>query len=69
MQNALSKEFASEMIVVRSLPYSIHSNVEAAALMIEFPSFEDASYINEFKTELARAIYNGIYIYEEITTE
>ncbi len=69
MQNSLSKEFGNEMIVVRSLPYSIHSNIEAAALMIELPSFEDASYINEFKTEVARALYKGIYIYEEITTE
>jgi N-acetylmuramoyl-L-alanine amidase len=69
MQNSFSKEFSSEMIIVRPLPYSILSRVEAAALMIELPSFEDASYINEFKTEVARALYKGIYIYEEISTE
>jgi N-acetylmuramoyl-L-alanine amidase len=69
MLNSFSKEFSSEMILVRPLPYSILSRVEAAALMIELPSFEDASYINEFKTEIARALYKGIYIYEEISTE
>lgn len=69
MQNSISKEFGSEMVLIRPLPYSILSNVEAAALMVELPSFDDASYINEFKLEIARTLYKGIYIYEEITIE
>lgn len=65
MQKSLSEKFSSDMVIVRHLPYSILSDVEAATLMVELPSFEDASYINEFEAEMARAIYNGIYLYEE----
>lgn len=69
MQRSFSDGFGSDMVIVRPLPYSILSNVGAAALMIELPSFEDASYINEFESDIAGALYNGIYIYEEIAKE
>ncbi|MDO8281105.1 MAG: N-acetylmuramoyl-L-alanine amidase [Thermodesulfovibrionia bacterium] len=65
IQNSLSEKFSSDMIIVRHLPYNILSNVEAAAIMVELPSFEDASYINEFEAEIAGAIYRGITNYEE----
>ncbi|MBI4826301.1 MAG: N-acetylmuramoyl-L-alanine amidase [Nitrospirae bacterium] len=65
MQSSFTEKFSSDMVVVRHLPYSILSNVEAAAIMVELPSFEDASYINEFEAEIAGAIYKGITIYEE----
>jgi N-acetylmuramoyl-L-alanine amidase len=69
MKEALVAEFGDETVVVRPLPYSVLSRVQAAALMIELPSFEDASYIKEFRVEVATSIYKGLYIYEERKTQ
>lgn len=69
MQNAVTSDFGDDMVLIKPLPYSILSKIEAAALMIELPSFEDAYYIEEFKTEITNTLYKGLYIYEEITAE
>jgi N-acetylmuramoyl-L-alanine amidase len=69
MKEALVAEFGDEMVVVRPLPYSVLSRVQAAAVMIELPSFEDASYIKEFRVAVATSIYKGLYIYEESKTQ
>ncbi len=66
MKEAVISRFGADSVSVRPLPYSILSRIEAAALMIELPSFEDAYYIEEFKTEMADTLYKGLYIYEEI---
>jgi hypothetical protein len=69
MQEAIISDFGDDMVVVKPLPYSILSKIEAAALIVELPSFEDAYYIEEFKTEIANTLYKGLYIYyEKITT-
>jgi hypothetical protein len=66
MKEALIADFGEGMVSVRPLPYSILSKVEAAALIIELPSFEDAFYIEELRTEIANTLYKGLYFYEEI---
>jgi len=66
MKEALAADFGEGMVTVRPLPYSILSRVEASALMIELPSFDDADYIEEFRTEIANTLYKGLYFYEEI---
>ncbi|NOZ68593.1 MAG: N-acetylmuramoyl-L-alanine amidase [Deferribacteres bacterium] len=68
MKEAVMSRFGADSVSVRPLPYSILSRIEAAALMIELPSFEDAYYIEELKTEMADTLYKGLYIYEEIGT-
>jgi hypothetical protein len=67
LQRAIKEDFGDDMVLVKPLPYSILSKIEAAALIIELPSFEDADYTAERKTELANTIYKGIYLYEEDT--
>ncbi len=54
-----------ETVRVLPLPYSILSKIEAAALMIELPSFEYANYTEEFKTAVANTLNKGLYLYEE----
>ncbi len=66
MKEALAADFGEEMVTVRPLPYSILSKVEAASLMIELPSFDDAYYIKELRTKIANTLYKGLYFYEEI---
>jgi N-acetylmuramoyl-L-alanine amidase len=65
MKEAVIDDLGDDMLSVRPLPYSVLSKTEAAALMIELPSFEDAYYIEEFKTEIANILHKGLYIYEE----
>ncbi len=69
MKEAVTSDFGDDMVSVKPLPYSILSKIEAAALIVELPSFEDAYYIEELKTEIANTLYKGLYIYEEITAE
>jgi N-acetylmuramoyl-L-alanine amidase len=69
IKEAIITDFGDDAVSVRPYPYSFISKIESAALMIEFPSFEDANYIEEFKTEMAGTLYKGLYIYEEIQTE
>lgn len=66
MKEALIADFGEEMVTVRPLPYSILSKVEAAALLIELPSFDDANYTKEFRSKVANTLYKGLYFYEEI---
>ncbi|KPK33046.1 MAG: hypothetical protein AMK70_09795 [Nitrospira bacterium SG8_35_1] len=65
MKEAFVTEFGSDMVLIRPLPYSILSNVQAAAVMIELSSFDDAAYIEDFRAEVANVLYKGTYIYEE----
>jgi N-acetylmuramoyl-L-alanine amidase len=69
MKEAIITDFGNDAVSVRPYPYSFISKIEAAALMIELPSFEDADYIEEFKTEMAGTLYKGLYIYDEIKTK
>jgi N-acetylmuramoyl-L-alanine amidase len=69
MKEAVTDDFGEDMVSVRPLPYSILSQIESAALMIELPSFEDAYYVEELRGEIANTLYKGIYIYEEIKTK
>jgi N-acetylmuramoyl-L-alanine amidase len=69
IKEAIITDFGNDAVSVRPYPYSFISKIESAALMIELPSFEDADYIEEFKTEMAGTLYKGLYIYEEIQTK
>lgn len=69
MKEAITSEFGEDAVSVRPLPYSILSRIEAAALMIELPSFDNARYVNEFRAEIAKTLHRGIYLYEENTAE
>ncbi len=67
IQQAIKENFGNDMVSTKLLPYSILSKIEAAALIIELPSFKETYYPKGFKTELAKTIYKGIYLYEENT--
>jgi len=69
LREAIIEDFGNDMVSARPLPYSILSKIESAALIIELPSFKDAYYVAELKTELANTIYKGLYLYEEGTAE
>ena len=69
IKEAIITDFGDDAVSVQPYPYSFISKIESAALMIELPSFEDAHYIEEFKTEMAGTLYKGLYIYEEIQTK
>ncbi|GBE04783.1 MAG TPA: hypothetical protein ENG80_05115 [Nitrospirae bacterium] len=62
---AITEDIGEDMVSTRTLPYSMLSKIEAAAVIIELPSFEDTSYTTKFKTELTNSIYKGLYLYEE----
>jgi N-acetylmuramoyl-L-alanine amidase len=66
MKEAFITSFGEGSVSVRPLPYSMLSKIESAALIVELPSFEDADYIEELRTEMASTLYRGIYIYDEI---
>jgi N-acetylmuramoyl-L-alanine amidase len=66
MKEAFITSFGEGSVSVRPLPYSMLSNIESAALIVELPSFEDADYVEELRIEMARTLYRGIYIYDEI---
>ncbi len=67
LHKAITEHFGDDMVTTQPLPYSILSKVEAAALMIELPSFQDVRYDTKFETEIANTIYKGLYLYEENT--
>jgi N-acetylmuramoyl-L-alanine amidase len=69
VKEAVISKFGDDMVTVKPLPYGIVSKIESAALLIELPSFEDAYYSDELKTEMANTLYKGLYIYEEIKTK
>lgn len=65
MREALTSSFGEDTVSVKPAPYTIISEIEAAALIIELPSFEDAYYTEENNSKMANILYNGLYIYEE----
>ncbi len=65
LQKAITEDFGENMVSAKPLPYTILSKIEAAALIIELPSFVDAHYDDEFKNKVANAIYKGISSYEK----
>lgn len=66
MKEAIIAEFGEDMVSVQPLPYSILSKTEAASLMIELPSFDNAVYTEKVRTKMANTLYKGFYIHEEI---
>jgi hypothetical protein len=68
LKEAIIRDFGDDMVSIKPLPYSMLSEIEAAALIVELPSFEDARYISELNTELANTMYRGINLYEEKTS-
>jgi len=66
---ALSEAFipavGEDMLSVRPIPYTLISRIEAAALIIELPSYEYASYNEEYSAKIAHTIYQGLKMYEE----
>lgn len=68
LRKAIIKDFGEDMVSEKPLPYSFLSDIEAAALLIELPSFEDAHYIEELNMELASTLYKGLSMYEENTS-
>ncbi len=66
MKTAFISSFGKDMVSVQPIPYSIISRTEAASVMVELPSFDDADYIEELNAEMASTFFKGLYIYEEI---
>ena len=69
MDQAARTEFGDDMVMMKSLPYSMLSKIEAAALLVELPSFESHQYDEKFKVKMANTLRKGFYIYEEIKAE
>ena len=65
IKEAVASNLGSAAVTVKPLPYSIISKIEAAALIIELPSFEYADYTEEFKAAIANTLNKGLYLYEE----
>jgi N-acetylmuramoyl-L-alanine amidase len=65
IRKAIASDFGEDMVVIEPLPYSMLSRIEAAAVIIELPSFEDVNYTRGLKSQIAQTIYRGLYIYEE----
>jgi len=65
LSEAIIPAFGEDMLSVRPLPYTMISRIEAAALIIEFPSYEYASYTEEDNSKIADTIYKGLDMYEE----
>jgi N-acetylmuramoyl-L-alanine amidase len=69
VKDAAAEDFGNDMVTVRPLPYSILSRIEAAALMIELPSFGYENYTEDFKLRVANMINRGLYQYEQKEAE
>ncbi|MEW6602729.1 MAG: N-acetylmuramoyl-L-alanine amidase [Nitrospirota bacterium] len=65
LSEAIIPVFGEDMISARPIPYTMISRIEAAALIIELPSYEYASYSDEYNNQIAETIYKGLEIYEE----
>jgi len=64
-KEAVTSTFGSQAVTVKPVPYSILSKIEAAALIIELPSFEYADYTDNFKSTIANILSKGLYLYEK----
>jgi N-acetylmuramoyl-L-alanine amidase len=66
---SLSKVFRENMpnrgVLIRSIPYTMLSRIEAPALILELPSFDSTVYDEEFMDKAARTIMQGLRIYED----
>jgi N-acetylmuramoyl-L-alanine amidase len=69
LSEAVITDFGEDMLSINPIPYSIGSRIEAAALIIELPSYEYASYADEYNSMVANAIYKGLAIYDETRQE
>ncbi len=65
IKDAILDDFGDDMVSVRPLPYGILSNIESAAIIVELPSFDEASYVEDLKARIANTIYEGFYTFEE----
>jgi len=65
LKKAVAAEFGDDMVVVKPLPYSMLSKIEAAAIIVELPSFKDVDYVSEWKSKIADTLSKGIKTYEE----
>ena len=65
LKEAAATNLGNDMVRVKPLPYSVLSKIEAAALMVELPSFEYANYNEEYNTLIATTLNKGLYLYEE----
>lgn len=65
VRKAVAADFGEDMVAVKPLPYSMLSKIEAAALIVELPSFKDADYNAEFRSLIANTLSKGIKNYEE----
>lgn len=65
LKEAFSAEFGKEGVMIKPLPYSILSGIEAPAIMIEMPSPDGTPYTQEFRSLMADIIYKGISNYEK----
>ncbi|MBS1111838.1 MAG: N-acetylmuramoyl-L-alanine amidase protein [Nitrospirae bacterium] len=65
VKKAIAADFGDDMVAVKSLPYSMLSKIEAAAIIVELPSFKDADYTSDWRSLIATAISKGIKTYEE----
>jgi len=64
-RKAVTSRFGNAAVTVKPVPYSILSKIEAAALIVELPSFEYANYTDDFKSAIANILNKGLYLYEE----
>jgi hypothetical protein len=66
---SMSKAFREAMpnngVLIRSIPYTILSRIEAPAIIVELPSFDSALYNEDFMNRVAQIIIKGLKIYEE----
>ncbi|MBI4687657.1 MAG: N-acetylmuramoyl-L-alanine amidase [Nitrospirae bacterium] len=65
MQSAIKDSLGKDMVSIKKAPYTVLSKIEAPAMIIELPSFEDAEYTDEFNIKIANTIYKGLYLYEK----
>lgn len=65
LKKAAAEDFGDDMIAVKPLPYSMLSKIEAAALIVELPSFKDADYTSEMRSLISNTLSKGIKTYEE----
>lgn len=65
LSEAVIPAFGEDMLSVKPAPYTIIAGIQAAALIVELPSYEYASYDEEYNSKIADTIYKGLNIYDE----
>jgi N-acetylmuramoyl-L-alanine amidase len=65
VSEAVIADFGEDMLSIKPIPYSVLSRIEAAALIIELPSYEYAYYNEEYNSKIANTLYKGLNVYEE----